>query len=118
MKPAQKLNLPNDPMERLHYVKRLFPAAKGLDLKSTWAGGRSNAIGKLNSIDAENYARNRNFLNGSVIGKKGVVYGRRSALCLETQHYPDSPNKPSFPSTVLKPSETYKTTTVYKFSIK
>lgn len=59
-----------------------------------------------------------NFLNGSVIGKKGVVYGRRSGLCLETQHFPDSPNKPSFPSTVLKPGETYQTTTVYKFSTK
>jgi aldose 1-epimerase len=59
-----------------------------------------------------------NFLNGSVIGKKGVVYGRRSGLCLETQHFPDSPNKPSFPSTVLRPNETYQTTTVYKFSTK
>lgn len=66
MKPAQKLNIPNDPMERLHYVKRIFPTAKGIDLKSTWAGGRSNAMRKLNSIDAESYARNRNFLNGSV----------------------------------------------------
>ena len=66
MKPAQKLNLPNDPMERLHYVKRLFPAAKGIDLKSTWAGGRSNAISKLNHVDAAGYGRNRNFLNGSV----------------------------------------------------
>ncbi len=59
-----------------------------------------------------------NFLNGSVTGKKGTVYGRRSGLCLETQHFPDSPNKPSFPSTVLKPGETYQTTTVYKFSAK
>ena len=59
-----------------------------------------------------------NFLNGSVIGKKGKGYGRRSGLCLETQHFPDSPNKPSFPSTVLKPGETYQTTTVYKFSTK
>jgi aldose 1-epimerase len=58
-----------------------------------------------------------NFLNGTVAGKKGVLYKKRSALCLETQHYPDSPNKPSFPSVVLSPGETYKTTTVYKFSV-
>jgi aldose 1-epimerase len=58
-----------------------------------------------------------NFLNGTVAGKKGVLYKKRSALCLETQHYPDSPNKPSFPSVVLNPGETYKTTTVYKFSV-
>ena len=59
-----------------------------------------------------------NFLDGTLKGKGGKVYGLRSAFCLETQHYPDSPNKPSFPSTVLKPGQTYHTTTVYKFSAK
>lgn len=49
-------------------------------------------------------------------GKLGVVYPRRGALCLETQHYPDSPNQPSFPSVVLKPGETYRSHCVYKFS--
>jgi aldose 1-epimerase len=57
-----------------------------------------------------------NFLDGTITGKGGKLYPRRSGLCLETQHFPDSPNKPSFPSTVLKPGETYKTTTVYRFS--
>ena len=59
-----------------------------------------------------------NFLDGSFVGKKGVKYPRRSAFCFETQHYPDSPNQPSFPSTVLRPGETYSTTTTYKFSVK
>ncbi len=59
-----------------------------------------------------------NFLNGSNVGKGGKVYGFRYGLCLETQHFPDSPNRPSFPSTVLKPGEEYKTTTVYRFSAK
>jgi aldose 1-epimerase len=59
-----------------------------------------------------------NFLDGTIVGKKGIVYARRSALCLETQHYPDSPNQVAFPTTVLKPGETYQTTTVYKFSVK
>lgn len=56
-----------------------------------------------------------NFLDGHHIGKGGVAHQHRSAFCLETQHYPDSPNQPDFPSTVLRPGETYKTTTVYKF---
>jgi aldose 1-epimerase len=56
-----------------------------------------------------------NFLDGTLKGK-GRVYTRRSAFCMETQHFPDSPNKPAFPSTVLKPGETYRTTTVYRFS--
>ena len=59
-----------------------------------------------------------NFLKGDIIGKGGKTYGRRSGLCLETQHYPDSPNQSAFPSTVLRPGETYQTTTVYKFSTK
>ena len=58
-----------------------------------------------------------NFLDGSLKGKGGKAYGRRSALCLETQHFPDSPNKPNFPSTVLKPGEDYKQTTVYRFTV-
>ena len=50
-------------------------------------------------------------------GKLGIVYPHRGALCLETQHYPDSPNQPSFPSVVLKPGETYKSECIYKFSV-
>ena len=57
-----------------------------------------------------------NFLDGSIHGKGGKPYGRRSAFCLETQHFPDSPNKPSFPSTELKPGQTYHQITVFKFS--
>lgn len=59
-----------------------------------------------------------NFLDGRVFGKKNVAYPQRSALCFETQHYPDSPNRPDFPSTVLRPGETYNTTTIYKFTTK
>ena len=59
-----------------------------------------------------------NFLDGSFVGKKGVLYPRRSAFCFETQHYPDSPNHPEWPSTTLRPGEEYLTTTIYKFSAK
>jgi aldose 1-epimerase len=58
-----------------------------------------------------------NFLNGSEIGKGGKPYNHRSAFCLEAQHYPDSPNQPTFPTTVLNPGETYKQTTIYKFKM-
>jgi aldose 1-epimerase len=58
-----------------------------------------------------------NFLDGFT-GKGGATYPRRSGFCLETQHYPDSPNKPEFPTTELHPGEKYETTTVYKFSVK
>jgi aldose 1-epimerase len=57
-----------------------------------------------------------NFLDGSITGKGGQVYQKRSGFCLETQHFPDSPNKPGFPTTELEPGRTYKTTTIYKFS--
>lgn len=59
-----------------------------------------------------------NFLDGTVTGKEGHVYKRRYGLCLETQHFPDSPNHPDFPSTILKPGETFKSKTVFKFSTK
>lgn len=57
-----------------------------------------------------------NFLNGTLTGKDGKVYQRRYAFCMEPQHFPDSPNKPNFPTTELKPGETYHCTIVYKFS--
>jgi aldose 1-epimerase len=57
-----------------------------------------------------------NFLDGTITGKGGHVYKQRTGFCLETQHYPDSPNKPDFPSTILRPGETYDSKTVYKFS--
>lgn len=58
-----------------------------------------------------------NFLDGSFLGKKGIAYPLRSGFCFETQHYPDSPNQPAFPSTTLRPGEIYATTTIYRFTI-
>lgn len=57
-----------------------------------------------------------NFLDGSLVGKSGRPYLKRSAICLEAQHFPDSPNKPNFPSTILRPGEVYQTRTLYRFS--
>jgi aldose 1-epimerase len=59
-----------------------------------------------------------NFLKGSHIGKSGRPYSFRGGFCLETQHYPDSPNQPDFPCTILRPGETYSSTTVYRFGVR
>jgi aldose 1-epimerase len=59
-----------------------------------------------------------NFLDGTLTGKSGKVYQKRSGFCFETQHYPDSPNQPSFPTTTLKKGATYKSTTIYRFSVR
>jgi aldose 1-epimerase len=59
-----------------------------------------------------------NFLHGTIKGKQGITYGKNSALCLETQHYPDSPNHPGFPSTVLRPDAEFHSVTVYRFSVR
>jgi aldose 1-epimerase len=59
-----------------------------------------------------------NMLDGSSTGKGGAIYTRNSGLCLETQHFPDSPNHPQFPSTVLHPGETYRQTTIFQFGVR
>jgi aldose 1-epimerase len=59
-----------------------------------------------------------NFLDGTLVGKSGKAYARRSGLCLETQHYPDSPNQPKFPTTILLPGKSYDSRTVFSFSAK
>jgi aldose 1-epimerase len=59
-----------------------------------------------------------NHFNGKQTGKNGVKYQRHAALCLETQHYPDTPNQPGFPTTLLRPEQIYKTTTIYKFGVR
>lgn len=58
-----------------------------------------------------------NFLDGSFMGKNGIAYPMRSGLCFETQHFPDSPNQPTFPTTTLYPGEKYTTKTIYKFTV-
>jgi len=58
-----------------------------------------------------------NFLDGTVRGKKSIVYNQRAAICLETQHYPDSPNKPEWPSVLLEPGKTYRSHCIFKFTV-
>jgi aldose 1-epimerase len=58
-----------------------------------------------------------NFLDGTLVGTSGRMYRQGDGFALETQHYPDSPNHPNFPSTVLRPGQVYRTTTVYQFGV-
>jgi len=58
-----------------------------------------------------------NFLDGTITGKNGVVYAKHYGFCMETQHFPDSPNQPAFPSTILRPGEKYRHTCIYKFGV-
>ena len=59
-----------------------------------------------------------NFLDGTIIGKGGRRYNLRNGFCFEPQHFPDSPNEPKFPSTVLRPGKTFKNSIVYRFAVK
>ncbi len=88
----------------------LRPAAKVYDP----ASGRTMSV-ETTEPGIQFYAGN--FLDGSVNGKAGKPYPKRSALCLETQHFPDSPNEPKFPSTELKPGQTYHSVTTFTFGV-
>jgi aldose 1-epimerase len=59
-----------------------------------------------------------NFLDGKLVGKNKTAYPKYGGLCLEAQHFPDSPNQKDFPTTILKPGATYQQTAIYKFSVK
>jgi aldose 1-epimerase len=58
-----------------------------------------------------------NFLDGTLVGKGGAHYPKRAAFCLETQHFPDSPNQPTFPSTILQPGREHQSRTVFAFTV-
>jgi aldose 1-epimerase len=89
----------------------LVPAAEVRDPKS----GR---VMKISTTEPGVQFYTGNYLDGSVTGKGGKAYQKNYGFCLETQHYPDSPNRPEFPSTTLRPGETFRSTTVHEFSAK
>ena len=91
---------------------------KGLSLAATVYEATSGRTVQVLTTEPGLQFYSGNFLDGSVKGKDGKDYPRRSAFCLESQHYPDSPNRPKFPSTTLKKGQKYSTTTVYKFGVR
>ncbi|MGB5228069.1 MAG: aldose epimerase family protein [Eudoraea sp.] len=91
--------------------------SEGLVLAATVTEPTSGRIMEVYTSEPGVQLYGGNFLNGSSIGKSGKPYLKRNAFCLETQHFPDSPNQKSFPSTLLEPGDKYKSTTVYKFDV-
>ncbi len=90
---------------------------EGLSLAATVSEPTSGRVMEVWTTEPGLQFYSGNFLNGKDIGKGGKKYEFRSAFCLETQHFPDSPNQPNFPSTVLNPGEVYQHKTVYKFKV-
>ncbi|MGH9444343.1 MAG: aldose epimerase family protein, partial [Terriglobia bacterium] len=88
----------------------------GLELAARAVDPKSGRVLEVMTTEPGVQFYTGNFLDGSIHGKGGKVYGYRSAFTLETQHFPDSPNHPNFPSTELKPGQTYHQTTIFKFS--
>lgn len=91
---------------------------KALTLGATVYEKTSGRVMKVLTTEPGMQFYSGNFLDGSIKGKGGQNYPFRSGFCLEAQHFPDSPNQPKFPSTVLKPGQNYSQTTVYAFSVK
>ena len=89
---------------------------KGLALAARVYEPRSGRVMEVHTTQPGVQLYTANFLDGSLTGKRGVVYRQHTGFCLETQHFPDSVNQPKFPSVILRPGQTYRHTTVHKFS--
>lgn len=97
-------------------IDRDTPPAGAPALAATVADPRSGRVLEMLTTEPGFQFYSGNFLDGSSVGKAGHVYGRRHGFCLETQHFPDSPNQPAFPSIILRPGATLRSTTIYRFS--
>jgi aldose 1-epimerase len=117
--------------ERINQADQQLEFGKGYD--HTWVvNGRAGTLRQAASVYESTTGRvmdvwttepgvqfyTGNFLDGTLTGKSGKLYPHRSGFCLETQHYPDSPNQPKFPTTTLRKGAVYKSTTIYRFSAK
>lgn len=89
----------------------------GLEMAARVVEAKSGRVLEVLTTEPGMQLYTGNFLDGSLRGKGGRLYGRHAGLCLETQHFPDSPNRPEFPSTVLRPGQTFRSTTVYRLSV-
>jgi aldose 1-epimerase len=94
----------------------LNAGGKGLALAARVHERKSGRVMEVHTTQPGVQLYTANFLNGSLTGKRGVAYQQHSAVCLETQHFPDSVNQPKFPSVILRPGQSYRQTTIYKFT--
>jgi aldose 1-epimerase len=99
-----------------NYVLNRKAGDKGLGLAARVKEPTSGRVMEVWTTEPGVQFYTGNYLDGKLTGKQGRPYEFRNGFCLETQHFPDSPNRPNFPSTVLRPGQTYKTSTAYKFS--
>ena len=97
-----------------NYVLNRAPS--GLALAARLADPSSGRVMEIRTTEPAIQFYSGNFLDGTITGKGGIVYKTHYGLCLETQHYPDSPNHPDFPSTILRPGRTLRSLTVHRFS--
>jgi len=112
---ARLAQLHNDPIGYdTNYV--LNSGGKSLALAARVCEPGSGRVMEVHTTQPGVQLYTANFLDGSLTGKRGVAYQRHDALCLETQHFPDSVNHPVFPSVILRPGEAYHQTTIFKFS--
>jgi aldose 1-epimerase len=98
-------------------LNRPSPEDETLILAARVLEPRSGRVLRIHTTEPGIQFYSGNFLDGTLVGTSGRVYRQTDGFALETQHYPDSPNKPEFPSTVLRPGEEYETTTIYRFSV-
>ena len=89
----------------------------GLQLAARVVEPKSGRTVEVNTTEPGMQFYAGNFLDGKIVGKGGQSYGRRGGFCLETQHFPDTPNQPNFPTTLLKPGAEYQTRTVFTFGV-
>jgi aldose 1-epimerase len=114
---ARFAQIGNDPIGYDHnYV--LDNGGKELALAATVYEPASGRVMEVHTTEPGVQLYTANYLDGTLTGKRGVVYQRHAAFCLETQHFPDSVNQVRFPSTILRPGQTYQQTTTHKFSVK
>jgi aldose 1-epimerase len=112
---ARFAQLSNEPVGYDHnYV--LNRASKGTLLAARVYEPRSGRLMEVHTTQPGVQLYTANYLDGSLTGKRGVVYRQHSGFCLETQHYPDSVHQPRFPSVILRPGQTYRHSTIHKFS--
>jgi aldose 1-epimerase len=89
---------------------------KGLSLAARVFEPKTGRVMEVSTTEPGVQLYTSNYLDGSLTGKRGVLYRQHAGFCLETQHFPDSVNQPKFPSTILRPGQTYRQTTVHKFA--
>jgi aldose 1-epimerase len=93
-------------------------AGNGLSLAAEVAESRTGRTLQVTTTEPGLQFYTGNFLDGTITGKEGRIYRQRYAFCLETQHFPDSPNQSTFPSTILRPGATYRSQTVFTTGVK